>query len=227
MEKRSDNNVDDVNGTDNGDDQHVPGTSGTDAEHGDGASGSVGSDNRSASSGSYEDPIDLTGQSDGTDGTGSGAGSGTGTRKRRNGSSETSTTGKAKISTSRSKNVPLTAGGERTLAKQVVGLHKLFGIVVGLPEVWSITEDQAEEVTKSVLDVMALYKIKPNAKIVAWSNLAAVAAAVYAPKVIVTVAAVNAKKKARPVQVQKPDANPRPIKTDMNGNPMPDSVQFG
>lgn len=62
-------------------------------------------------------------------------------------------------------------------------MHEIIGLLSGFGEICHITEEEADGLTQAVLDVMAQYKIKPNPKVVAWSNLAGIAAVIYAPKV--------------------------------------------
>lgn len=84
---------------------------------------------------------------------------------------------------SKSAGVDLTKEGRKTIALQLVGLHKMAGMVTGTGELLEITPDQSESLVNAFMDVMEQYKIKPNPKMVAWANLAGVVAMVYAPKI--------------------------------------------
>ena len=64
----------------------------------------------------------------------------------------------------------------------------MLGIVTGYGEIMEIEEAQAESMAAAITEVMAQYKIKPNPKVVAWANLAGIAAAVYAPKILIITA---------------------------------------
>lgn len=123
-----------------------------------------------------------------------------GTRKRKragtgNDSEAGTDTGSARRATGQKTNkVGLTGDGQKLFATQLVGVHKMLGIMTGYGEIMEIEEAQAESMAAAITEVMAQYKIKPNPKIVAWANLAGIAAAVYAPKILIITAL---KKQAR------------------------------
>ena len=76
----------------------------------------------------------------------------------------------------------MTKAGRNALYLQVKGVHEIIGLVTGIGEVAHISDDESQQLTDAVLDVMAQYKIKPNPKVVAWANLVGVAGVIYAPK---------------------------------------------
>lgn len=82
----------------------------------------------------------------------------------------------------------LTKDGGKLFATQLVGVHKVLGMVTGYGNVMEITDQEADSMASAITDVLAQYKIKLNPKVVAWSNLAGICAAVYAPKIIMIAA---------------------------------------
>lgn len=76
----------------------------------------------------------------------------------------------------------LNAEARAQLAKQVAGVHQLIGIAIGQPQLVAISDDQAVSLTNAAMDVMQHYDMSISPVAVAWANLAAVCATIYAPK---------------------------------------------
>lgn len=116
----------------------------------------------------------------------------TGARKRKRdtiaGTSASAGRGAAARSGAQKDKLGLTKDGGKLFATQLVGVHKVLGMVTGYGDVMEITESEADSMASAITDVLAQYKIKLNPKVVAWSNLAGICAAVYAPKIIMIAA---------------------------------------
>lgn len=80
--------------------------------------------------------------------------------------------------------VDIKAAGNKLIAQQLAGLHAIAGLVTGQPHICAISQEQADAMVTAVMEVMAQYKIKPNPKALAWTQLAGVLGVVYAPKVL-------------------------------------------
>lgn len=76
----------------------------------------------------------------------------------------------------------LNAEARAQLAKQVAGVHQLVGIAIGQPQLVAISDEQATSLTNAAMDVMQHYDMSISPVAVAWANLAAVCATIYAPK---------------------------------------------
>ena len=121
---------------------------------------------------------------------------------------------------SKSAGVDLTKEGRKTIALQLVGLHKMAGMVSGTGELLEITQDQSESLVNAFMDVMEQYKIKPNPKMVAWANLAGVVAMVYAPKGWIY---SQVRKKQAAIKRERQNA-PMQMAAEQPQNPPPDNV---
>lgn len=115
------------------------------------------------------------------------------TRKRSGGSaSDNGTSGKSR--TQSKKPVDLNRPAEKIFAQQLVGAHKILGLVAGNAALWEITNEQGAALSDAILEVMNQYKIKPNPKVVAWMNLIGVCSVVYGTKLVMYKAIVAAKR---------------------------------
>jgi hypothetical protein len=154
------------------------------------------------------DPGSSTGESESEAGIGNpAAGVNTRARKRSAGSSnDNGTSGKSRQKTSRP--VDLNKPAEKIFAQQLVGIHKIIGIVTRQPDLWMITNEQGAALSDAILEVMNQYKIKPNPKMVAWGNLIGVCSIVYGTKVIMYKAIVAQRKRSMHQQPQQQRENP-------------------
>lgn len=80
--------------------------------------------------------------------------------------------------------------------------------MTGLPLI-EINDDEAERITKAVLDLLAQYKIKMTGKQAAWLNLAGAAGAVYG----VRIAMVLTLRKMQNAQQAQPVAQAAPVQS--------------
>ncbi len=114
----------------------------------------------------------------------------------------------AKQTKSKSTKLDLNKASLKNLSSQIVGVHKIAGILTGTGELCEITDDQAEAMTEAVTAVMAQHKIKPNPKAVAWVNLVSIMGVIYTPKILLY---RDAKKMMRAKQMQQ--VNPHQMPT--------------
>lgn len=108
--------------------------------------------------------------------------------------------------------VDLTKEGKKAFAAQLVGVHKIAGIMLQMPEVIEISQEQSEAMIVAITDVLEQYKIKPNPRAVAWANLAGTLAMIYAPKIWLCRAVIaERKKQARDKSLQIVPTNNPPV----------------
>lgn len=127
-------------------------------------------------------------------------GTGTDNRKTRTRASAGS---KSRSKKSAKGGLDLNAEARAQLAKQVAGVHQLIGIAIGQPQLVAISEEQAVSLTNAAMDVMQHYDMSISPVAVAWANLAAVCATIYAPKFLMFSAMRKAAKQSQ--QSHQPD----------------------
>lgn len=108
--------------------------------------------------------------------------SGTDNRKTRTRANTNPTGSKSRAKKGTKSGLDLNAEARAQLAKQVAGVHQLIGIAIGQPQLVAISDDQAVSLTNAAMDVMQHYDMSISPVAVAWANLAAVCATIYAPK---------------------------------------------
>lgn len=109
-------------------------------------------------------------------------GTGTDDRKTRSRASANPAGSKSRSKKSAKSGLDLNAEARAQLAKQVAGVHQLVGIAIGQPQLVAISDEQATSLTNAAMDVMQYYDMSISPVAVAWANLAAVCATIYAPK---------------------------------------------
>lgn len=132
-----------------------------------------------------------------------GGGAGTDDRKTRTRTSDNPARSKSRSKKSAKGSLDLNAEARAQLAKQVAGVHQLIGIAIGQPQLVAISDDQAESLTNAAMDVMQHYDMSISPVAVAWANLAAVCATIYAPKFLMFSAMRKAAKQSQ--QSHQPD----------------------
>ena len=132
-----------------------------------------------------------------------GGGVGTDDRKTRARTSANPTGSKARSKKSAKSGLDLNAEARAQLAKQVAGVHQLVGIAIGQPQLVAISDEQATSLTNAAMDVMQYYDMSISPVAVAWANLAAVCATIYAPKFLMFSAMRKAAKQSQ--QSHQPD----------------------
>ena len=111
-----------------------------------------------------------------------GGGVGTDDRKTRTRANTNPTGSKSPSKKSAKSGLDLNAEARAQLAKQVAGVHQLVGIAICQPQLVAISDEQATSLTNAAMDVMQHYDMSISPVAVAWANLAAVCATIYAPK---------------------------------------------
>lgn len=111
-----------------------------------------------------------------------GGDAGTDDRKTRTRANTNPTGSKSRSKKSAKSGLDLNAEARAQLAKQVAGVHQLVGIAIGQPQLVAISDEQATSLTNAAMDVMQHYDMSISPVAVAWANLAAVCATIYAPK---------------------------------------------
>ena len=132
-----------------------------------------------------------------------GGGVGTDDRKTRTRANTNPTGSKSRSKKSAKSGLDLNAEARAQLAKQVAGVHQLIGIAIGQPQLVAISDEQATSLTNAAMDVMQHYDMSISPVAVAWANLAAVCATIYAPKFLMFSAMRKAAK--QPQQSHQPD----------------------
>jgi hypothetical protein len=69
----------------------------------------------------------------------------------------------------------------KIFARQIYGVHQIAKELLRTPAL-EISEPESEQLAIAIGDIMALYSLTPNPKVMAWLQLAGVAGAIYVPR---------------------------------------------
>ena len=105
----------------------------------------------------------------------------------------------------------------KLLAKQLVGLHLMAGMITKAPEI-VLNDAEAMELAKALAEVAKHYEIKIDPKVQAWFGLGATAAGLYGPRALAVLARKVQERKDKRAATQGPVPGveePPPVGADL------------
>jgi hypothetical protein len=103
----------------------------------------------------------------------------------------------------------------KKLAKQIKGVHLGLAMLLKNP-IFQLQENESEDLAVAIKEVLQYHEITINPRLMAYGELIAVSAAIYAPRIIISINS-SAKNKAQKQVMEKVNPQPHsPMETNIN-----------